>query len=340
MQAQQKLINFILLLGFLTVTFSTSCFSSNSRFEIQGVLESEASIARDFNEQYQSDAKVAKIEIEASKAVNQNLDVTFLYKFEDETAESGELDKAFVSINELIPNLDIDIGRLYLYEDFFETAMVSDALTQELIELRMEGLRLNYHFSDASVHLSLYKSPLESTIDHKTEWVVDFTQKFNINEKSDVTLKLLYTSNIVDSQHLASLVESEITHHSDAAGIGINLHSPYINLTAQCVSALRSLDQSLLVGNNQSKSPLTCQLELGRTVNLLPEDMLAIGYQHSEQAQILGFPASKIMASYRLRAYDNLNLAFELAHSQDYSQTNGGTGKTENSFTAQIALEF
>jgi len=150
----------------------------------------------------------------------------------------------------------------------------------------------------------------------------------------------LYTSNIVDSQHLSSLVESEITHHSDAAGIGVNLQSSYVNLTAQCVSALRSLDQSLLVENNQPKSPLTCQIELGRTINLLPQDMLAIGYQHSEEAQILGFPASKIMASYRLRAYDNLNLAFELAHSQDYSQTNGGTGKSENSFTTQIALEF
>ena len=37
---------------------------------------------------------------------------------------------------------------------------------------------------------------------------------------------------------------------------------------------------------------------------------------------------------------DNTSLAFELARDEDYSLADGGTGKSANTLTAQLAVEF
>ena len=329
-----------LLLISATLMSAITAQAQSTDFSVNGVLETEAAAGKNFDSQYYSSANVGKIEVEANKQVNKNLDVTFLFKFEDEGAESGELDKAFLTVNSLLPGLKVFVGRLYLYEYFFETQMISDAVSQEIIELRMEGLSLQYSKANTIANISFYKSQLASEFDHKAEMVVDFSQNFLLGKQAEINIKGLYTSNLVDSQHLSNLVEAEIDKHSPAFGLSLHLHSSFIDVTAQCVRAIESIDNSIISNNGEASKPSACQLELGRSLSLLQQDYFAIGYQWTDQAYDLGFPAAKLLASYHWSPIENLKLAIEISRSNDYDLNDGGTDNSDNTIVTQLAIEF
>jgi len=311
----------------------------DDNFSISGVIETEAAVGKNYEADYYSQAGVAKIEIAALSQVSQSIDATFVFQFENESSENGKLDKAFVTLKQIFPSFNLAVGRLYLYETFFSSDMVTDAITQELTELRMEGMSLQFHQQNTYVNFSLYKSPLASEFDHKAEFVVDFSHTIPIANQQ-LIVQGLYTSNIVDSQHLAELVDTPVSKHTPAIGFSLSLQSDRLSLMSQCVGVTETIDRNILTYNEQSAKPFACQLEASRSFNILQGTWLSLGYQWSEQAFSLGYPVNKWMMAAKWQPRSNLELALELARSQDYARDVGGAGSADNALTAQMAVEF
>ena len=87
-------------------------------------------------------------------------------------------------------------------------------------------------------------------------------------------------------------------------------------------------------------SPLAWNAEFNYSLSLMGKDSLfALGYQGSND--LAGFlPESRIISSFGMGIANGVTAAIEYAHDSDYDETDGGTGNSADTVSAQLALEF
>jgi hypothetical protein len=87
--------------------------------------------------------------------------------------------------------------------------------------------------------------------------------------------------------------------------------------------------------------PEAWNVELAYTVELLNrETVFAIGWQETDEAQGIGLPETRYIASAGMEIIPHTVLTLEYFYDNDYDLEENGTGENANVFTAQLAYEF
>ena len=66
----------------------------------------------------------------------------------------------------------------------------------------------------------------------------------------------------------------------------------------------------------------------------------ALGYQGTEEALALELPRRRLITTLSIEVFDRTALSLEWAHDRDYDRCEGGTGRSADTVTTQLAVEF
>ena len=324
------------------------------RIQISGLVEVEANhlntdfkapATRDTNE---SDVDLATVELVVDAKIQKHVDGHVMFKWEDDTLF---VDEGFITVvgTEQIPAYLI-AGRQYIPFGNFESHFVTDPLTLDLGETNEGAAVVGYRFGsdkyDINVGAFNGKAPKansDSTIDN-------FVASFAGAPLEWLAFGASYTSNLAAADGL----NDNLTRDFDADGT--NDVQSYVGgwsafatvsfmnfkLIGEYVSALDEFEVGEVFDANgtdtQKKKPSAWNFELGYAINEAWE--VAGRYEASSDTdedvgQGNGFAESRWGAVVNWGFFNKTNLALEYLRS-DYKDD----FKTEDAFTAQLAIQF
>ncbi|MFZ1536786.1 MAG: LbtU family siderophore porin [Chromatiaceae bacterium] len=232
----------------------------------------------------------------------------------------------------------LDTGQLYLPFGRYETHMVSDPLTLDLGETRDITTALGFEW-EGLFGAAYGFSHADQTGDtgKLDEWGAELGYA-GMPGGSPLTLALGYTSDLGNSDTLRYLIASS-GHVGGIACSATRETGPW-TFIAELVTATGPFGPGAgpaLAG----QSPSAWMLEVDYDFGFLDKEaQLALGYQGSAQALALDLPKDRGLVTFNLGIYPGTTLQLEWALDQDYPEATGGTGKTGNTFTAQVTFRF
>ncbi len=310
--------------------------------KISGLIEVEAASAEDFSGNHTIDTTLSTVELRVD-ATLQNLisaHVGFLYE-EDET-DFG-LDEATITIGPS-GGKSFVFGKMYVPFGRLDSFMVSDPQTLVMAEtvetvlmLAVEnaaGYGSLYLFSGDSDESSVVASGDDDTV----------SGGFNLGrrdaERYDIGVG--YITNIGDSDTLQALGTGslgEVESNVPGASVHLQIRSGNTVFLAEHIMALESFSNGDLGGTvSDEEQPVATNVEVAFV--RAGGSVLALGYQTTDEAQFIGLPRSVTSLVMRKEFIPGASLALEFAQMEDYATIDGGTGKTANAITLQIAMEF
>jgi len=149
-----------------------------------------------------------------------------------------------------------------------------------------------------------------------------------------------WINNIADSDGLGDWIEGEGFTLKEYAG-GFAGHvivtvAPFM-VIGEYVAAM---DDLVFTTNPPQDAPSAYNIELGYSFELKgKEAALGVGYQGTDKCAGI-FPETRLLASIGIGLGENVGIALEYAHDEDYDVNKGGTGDEADIVTMQLAVEF
>ena len=110
---------------------------------------------------------------------------------------------------------------------------------------------------------------------------------------------------------------------------------------AEYIAALDDFQATELAFDGRGAEPSAFNVEAGYQFMLAGKDAtVAIGYQGTDEAFALDLPETRVVATLSVEVMKNTSVSLEWAHDEDYDESDGGTGESANTATAQLAVEF
>lgn len=341
------------------------------KIEIVGLIEVEAFYANNdgFGGENVSDVVLSTFELGVASQVNDWVKVgaSLLYE-EDETPL--EVDLAFITIaNTDVTPFFLTAGQLYVPFGAYETNLVSDPLTLEIGETRETTARVGFVYQGFSG--SVYGFNGDNQIDGKDQinnWGANLSFA---QESEDLTWAVgaSYINNLGDSDSLQDTIADNRTEAvleaQEAAATDPNVLVPSadptdrvdgwtanfgviyknFNFIAEYLTAAGKFDPIDLARENngviRGAKPSAWNLELGYSFPVLgKESTAAVAYQESKDALGLALPKSRLLVGWSVEVYKFTSLSFEYHRDNDYETSEGGTGDSSDTYTAQLAVTF
>lgn len=291
--------------------------SAEPTLAIGGVVEIEASSGEE-----SSDIAVATVEVGLAAQINEktSAEVVLLHE-EDDTDFS--VDTATISLA-LTDTLSVTAGQTYVPFGVFDSNMISDPLTLELAETNASALQAD--IATGPVNISLYTFNGVNAEEEVDNWGA------NIAYAGDhIALALGYIANIGDTDTIAAdTIDTEVPGISVSAGFTIS----NFTLTGEYISA----NDEFQIGDGNADyqftakaQPSAANLELAYTMGATT---LAVGVQSTDEAEVLGLPETRNLATVSHELMENTTVALEWASDEDYA------GESSDTVTAQLAVEF
>ncbi len=307
---------------------------------LSGAVEAELGL----NDDDSSDIVAATAELVISAAVTEwaHAELVLLYE-EDDTPL--DVDAATLHLGRDDAPVGLTVGRTALPFGRYETLMVGDPLTLELGETFESIVALDFNQGPVSGALYLFngdtdKAGADDAVDngglslayaHEAEW-------------GALELGLDYLSDLGDGDLIGDAISSGAGNsQADVAGSALHAVVSVGDATfiAEYLSAMDTFDVAEVAFNGEGAQPSALNVELGYAIGLggYPATV-AIGVQQSAEAVALGLPETRTRVGLALDLADGVGLAFEWAQDTDYAVSDGGTGDTSSSLTAQLAMSF
>ncbi len=330
--------------------------------EIAGLIEVEANYTSPYEGGSESDIRLATFELGIESQVTDwvKAGASLLYE-QDET--DLEVDTAWITIANLERTpVFLTAGQLYVPFGAYESNLVSDPLTLEIGESRETALQLGFEHSGFSGSAYVFNG--DSNINGKDRigsWGANlgFAQEGEsrtwsigagyINDlgDSDSLQDLINDNRVAVLEELAELGEDPAGFSIDptdrVGGWTVNAAATFgpFNLIGEYLSATDDFDVNSLSFGDQGAKPSAWNIEAGYTFTVLgKETVAAVAWQGSREALALELPKERWLVGWSMGIFDKTSLSFEWAHDNDYSRNDGGTGKSGNTLTAQLAVEF
>jgi hypothetical protein len=287
------------------------------KLEINGLVEVEAG-----SSDGDSDITVAKAELNINTAINERVSAALVLLYEEDATPLG-VDAATITVA-ASEALSITAGQTAVPFGRFDSSMISDPLTLEMAETRATILQLDYTVGALSASAYAFNgTQAGEEIDN---------YGVHLGYQSDTLgLGLGYIANIGDSDTIAA-------ETLDGAVPAIAVNASYrigdLTLLGEYLAALKEFKAGDQAGDTTFASdamPSTVQLELAYAMG---KNTLAAGVQQSREAEALGLPESRLLATISRELFDNTLIALEVAGNEDYA------GERTTSVTAQLAVEF
>jgi hypothetical protein len=311
----------------------------SDRIQIGGAIEVEAGYHSPYTGKDTSDLVVSTIELGVDAQLNDWVagKVTLLYE-EDETPL--EVDVGILTIAPPDGPWFINAGRQYVPFGTYETYLVSDPLTLELGETRETAVLFGLASTGFVGAFYVFNGDSEKSGDNIDHYgaTAGYT---HLDDDSAFAMHVGYINHIGDSDTLQDTIGGNVNDYVGGVAIDARLSNGPIEVIADYVAATGRFDATELAFNGNGAAPKAWHLEVAYTFALASwPTTVAFGYQASDEALALDLPETRIATALSVEVADNTTLSFEWAHDKDYGTGDGGTGKTSETATAQLAVEF
>lgn len=323
----------------LVCSVSSNALEINPEYETSGeiVLRGAYADAEEFgSDDSVSDFNVEELAAQLDIKLIDDVSVTIstLYK-EDEV--DLNINEAYLQLANLDGNkqLTATLGKIYVPFGQYTTNQVNDSLVETLIAtedsvgFRQTVLMLSWQQGEFGIDTYVFDSREDeenelSDVGIRFSYGTDETG-FNIDYLSDVSDSVLIL------EALAALPSDELS----AISVNGTWQIDAFTIVAEHV-ATDDLDE---IGFVSTDAPTVSQLDVGYAVN--DRLTVALGYQQTDEAAILGLPETRITTGITTSIYEGLiEVGVELWQEQDYDASEGGTDDDITGLTFQFAVGF
>jgi hypothetical protein len=308
--------------------------------EINGLIEVEAGYFAPESGGSTSDVTLATVELGVKSKVNAWVEagVSLLY---EQDATDLEIDTGYVTFaNAEVTPLAVTAGQIYVPFGVFETNLVSDPLTLELGETRETALHIGMEKGDFAGALYLFNG--ETTIDGDDQlnhWGAQFGYAHTTPERSWAA-NVGYLNDLGETDGLQGVV-GDRAERSGGWTASASATFGRFNVITEYLTAADDFAADSLSFKDQGAQPAAWTLEAGLSFAVLGKKSAAsIGYQGTREALALELPEQRWLLGWSVEVFEHTALKLEWARSTEYGRADGGTGDTDDSVSAQVAVEF
>ncbi|RLJ16199.1 hypothetical protein DJ031_18235 [bacterium endosymbiont of Escarpia laminata] len=291
---------------------------------LNGLVEVEAGYSRD-PDGSQSDISLATVELGIDAQITPWINAHVLILYEEGGSDSPEVDEGIVTLqNQDISPFALAIGRMTLPFGNYESAMVSDPLTQEIGEIRETALQAGYHsggfYSSAFIFNGETKTGGSGSIDQ-----YGFNLGLAQDEEGAVfgyDISFSWINNLADSNSLQDAVAEPLNLTSKVSGYSVHAlaSSGPFTLIGEYLAASSAFNSADLAFNGTGAKPVAFNVEANY---FYKEAIFAIAWQGTHETLALALPESRYLATLAVGIYENTVLSFEYAHDEDYAASEG-----------------
>tara|TARA_B100000676_G_scaffold292276_1_gene327747 strand:- start:3006 stop:4028 length:1023 start_codon:yes stop_codon:yes gene_type:complete len=312
---------------------------------ISGAVELETSYNSPYTGDSTSDATVATAEIGIEAQVHDwvSAQITLLHE-EDDT--SLEVVSASFTIGPPEGNWSLTAGQIVVPFGAYESNMISDPLTLEVGEAKETAIQLSFNNGGFSGSVYAFNGANKDGGDNHIDNFGASIGYAMESENNSFAFGLGYINDIGDSDNLQSTVSTtlgsaNISDHVGGWAANASVTFGPFALIGEYLSAFDNFEANEVVFNGRGAEPSAWHVEAAYNFNVGGKDAtFAVSYQGTDEALALEQPEQRIMVGLSVGLFENVGLAFEWAHDEDYSVADGGTGNTANTVTGQIAVGF
>lgn len=332
------------------------------RIEIAGLIEVEASYVSPYEGDSESDITLATAELGIAAQVNDWVDaaISFLYE-EDETDLEVDIASITIANPEATP-VFITAGQLYVPFGSYETNLVSDPLTLEIGETRETTLQLGFVSGGFSGTAYVFNG--DRKIDGENQigtWGATLGYAHEGDNRA-FAIGAGYISDLGDSDTLQETTNENRTETlamgleegQDMSGYSVDpteriggwtlnaaAELGRFNLIGEYLAATDDFDMDSLAYEDAGAKPAAWNIEAGIRFDVMGrESVAAVAYQGTREAIALELPQERWLLGWSVEVYRQTSLSLEWAYDRDYDRSEGGTGETGSTLTAQLAVAF
>lgn len=310
------------------------------RLEISGLIEVEVGAIQPETGNSESDVSLATVELGVKSKINAWVEAGASLLYEQDQTDL-ELDTGYLTIaNAEATPLFLTAGQIYVPFGVFETNMVSDPLTLDIGETRETVLQLGVAQGDVSGSLYLFNG--DTAIDGKNQmdnWGATLSYAHTAPTHAWAA-SVGYLNDLGETDTLQD-VAGDRAERTGGWTASASATVGRLNLIGEYVTASDDFAAEHLSFQDQGARPSAWNLEAGFHFAVMgKKSIAAIGYQGTREALALELPEQRWLLSWSIEVFDQTALKFEWARSTDYAVADGGTGDTDDSVVAQIAVEF
>ncbi len=322
---------------------STAANAGLTTPEISGLVDMQAVSSEEFTGGKTLDMTLARVELNIDATMQQVMSAHLGFLYEEDKTDFG-LDEGTITLGPSGGKSFI-FGKMYLPFGRYDSFMVSDPQTRVIGETTETVLMLEA--DNAAGYGSLYlfngDSNESSVVAAGNDDTISGGISLGRREGQQYDLGVSYITNIADSNILQELgtgaTVGEVASSVPGATIHLIIRSATTTFMAEQVMALEKFSNGDLGGAvTNEEQPVVTNIELGFVRN--GGSVLAFGYQTTEKAQFIGLPKSVTSLVMRKEVTRGASMALEYAQQEDYGVSDGGTGKTVEVITLQVAMEF
>jgi hypothetical protein len=331
--------------------------------EIAGVVELEAGYIEPFDAPSESDLALATFELGIMSQIGSWVEVGASLLYEEDDTEL-DVDTAYITLyNPDVAPVYFTGGQIYVPFGVYETNLVSDPLTLEIGETRETAALLGFEYQGFGGSVYGFNGDTKLNGDNRISgWGANLGYAW---ERDDLGVSVAagWINNLGDSDALQDtladnrsatfdeLVEGEDPRADDFSIDPVDRTGGWtaslvvvagrFNVIGEYLSATDSFNADSLAWEDKGAEPSAWNVELGYSFPAFGKDTVAaVAYQGTEEAVALGLPKESWLVGWSIGILENTALSFEYRNDSDYSENQGGTGDSGNSFVAQLAVEF
>lgn len=162
------------------------------------------------------------------------------------------------------------------------------------------------------------------------------------SERFRFTGTLSYINDIGDSDTLKdALASNDVRSYTAGWGMAALVETGPFTFIGEYLGAADAFDADALEFKGVGAKPRGWGIEAGYRFHVLNRDaVFALGLQGTAEALAIELPERRLLAAVSVDIMKRTALSFEWAHDSDYDIADGGTGRTADTLTAQLAVEF
>ena len=309
--------------------------------EVGGLLEVEAAYENPYEGDSSSDAVLATMELAVTAQVTDWVggEVVLLHE-EDDT--DLEVDVAIMTVGPAAGPWSFTAGQYFVPFGTFESNFISDPMTLELGETRESALQFGIESGRFQGAVYAFNGDSDEDGDDRFENLGAMIGFAAENENSEFAVNVSYISNIGDTDSLQDTIELDEDYDSvsgwSASGM---LRFGSLSFLAEYLGASEDFEAHEMEFDGDGAEPSSYMLEAAYDFDLAGKSStIAVGYQETDEALALELPGERFMLGFSIEMMEGVTLAVEGAFDDDYSVSDGGTGKDAEIVTVQLASEF
>ena len=305
--------------------------------EVGGVIEVEGAYERPYEGDTATDISVATVELGIGAEVNDWVggEVVLLYGGED-----VGVDAASLAIGPPSGDWSLTVGQQYLPFGTFESNMISDPMTLDIGETAQTAITLGISAGDFEGSAFGFKgdrSPGGS--DHIGGFGAALGYGLALGD-IEVGVSVSYLNDLGDSDGLQEAIGEE-TSRVPGWSAGVTAGMGDVTVIAEYLGATDRFQADDIDFSDRGAQPSSWMIEAAYGLSLVDKDVtVAASFQQTHEAVALELPRSRTLIGFSVGLMEQVSLAVEWAHHNDYGVEDGGSGGNANTLVIQLAAEF